>query len=204
MRELCSRYGIVLIFDEVKTGFRIATGGAQAFFGVRADLVTYAKAMGNGFPIAAIGGTDEVMGVIEPGGLAHGGTYTGNVVGTAAADATLAILEEEPVIETIDRRGERLMEGIDGILSRAGIPHAMTGLPSMFSFILGVEEAPVDFRGYIAGDGEHYERLITVLIENGALPDSDGREPWFLCYSHTDALIDETLTMFEDAVKATA
>jgi glutamate-1-semialdehyde 2,1-aminomutase len=204
MRELCSRYGIVLIFDEVKTGFRIATGGAQAFFGVRADLVTYAKAMGNGFPIAAIGGTDEVMGVIEPGGLAHGGTYTGNVVGTAAADATLAVLEEEPVIETIDRQGGRLMEGIDGILSRAGIPHAMTGLPSMFSFILGAEAAPVDFRGYIAGDGEHYERLITVLIENGALPDSDGREPWFLCYSHTDALIDETLTMFEDAVKATA
>jgi glutamate-1-semialdehyde 2,1-aminomutase len=203
MRELCDRYGIVLIFDEVKTGFRIANGGAQAFFGVRADLATYAKAMGNGFPIAAIGGTEEVMGVIEPGGLAHGGTYTGNVVGTAAADATLAILEEEPILETVDRRGERLMEGIDEILSRAGIPHAMTGLPSMFSFILGVEEAPVDFRGYMEGDGELYERIITALIENGAMPDSDGREPWFLSYSHTDELIDETLTMFEDAVKET-
>jgi len=203
MRELCDDYGIVLIFDEVKTGFRIANGGAQAFFGVRADLATYAKAMGNGFPIAAIGGTEEVMAVLEPGGLAHGGTYIGNVAGTAAADATLAILEEEPIIETIDRRGQRLMEGIDGILNRAGIPHAMTGLPSMFSFILGVEEAPIDFRGYIAGDGDLYERIINALIDNGAMPDNDGREPWFLCYSHTDEVIDETLTMFEDAVKQT-
>jgi glutamate-1-semialdehyde 2,1-aminomutase len=203
MRELCTRYGIVLIFDEVKTGFRIANGGAQAYFGVRADLATYAKAMGNGFPIAAIGGTEKVMAMIEPGALAHGGTYIGNVVGTAAADATLAILEDEPIIETIGRRGERLMHEIDGILSRAGIPHAMTGLPPMFSFVLGVEEAPIDFRGYIAGDGELYERMINALIENGAMPDNDGREPWFLCYSHTDELIDETLTMFEDAVRQT-
>ncbi|MEE8390280.1 MAG: aminotransferase class III-fold pyridoxal phosphate-dependent enzyme, partial [Anaerolineae bacterium] len=74
LRELCTKYGIVLVFDEVKTGFRIANGGAQEYFGVKADLVTYAKAMGNGFPIAAIGGTEEVMGVIGYGQVAHGGT----------------------------------------------------------------------------------------------------------------------------------
>jgi glutamate-1-semialdehyde 2,1-aminomutase len=73
IRELCDQYGIVMIFDEVKTGFRIAKGGAQEYFGVQADLATYAKSMGNGFPIAAIAGKEEVMMTIEPGAMAHGG-----------------------------------------------------------------------------------------------------------------------------------
>ncbi len=201
IRQLCDRYGIVLVFDEVKTGFRIANGGAQEYFGVRADLATYAKAMGNGFPIAAIGGREEVMRTIEPGAVAHAGTYIGNVVGTAAAVATLEILEREPVIETIFRRGQRLMDGIDEILTRAGIPHRMTGLPPIFSFILGTDEEPTDFRDYCQGDDALYERLAMALIERGVMPDSDGREPWFLCYSHTDEVIDETLTVFEEAVK---
>jgi len=201
IRKLCNRYGIVLIFDEVKTGFRIARGGAQEYFGVKADLVTYAKAMANGFPIAAIGGKQEVMMVIEPGRVAHGGTYTGNVVGTAAADATLEILETQPVIETIFQRGQQLVDGIHEILTRAGIPHVVTGLPSTFSFILGVEEEPTDFRAYLQGDAALYERLVMALIEQGVMPDCDGREPWFLCYSHSEQDIAETLTAFEDAVR---
>jgi glutamate-1-semialdehyde 2,1-aminomutase len=204
IRELCDRYGIVLIFDEVKTGFRIANGGAQEYFGVQADLVTYAKALGNGFPIAAIGGKEEVMGIIEPGAVAHGGTYSGNIVGTAAADATLEVLEGEPVVETVFRRGKRLMDGIHQILTDVGIPHHMTGLPPIFSFILGVDEGPTDFRAYLRGDAALYERLAMALIERGVMPDSDGREPWFLSYSHTEEVIDETLTVFEEVVKDVA
>lgn len=202
IRQLCDRYRIVLIFDEVKTGFRIANGGAQEVFGVRADLVTYAKALGNGFPIAAIGGREEVMMVIEPGHVSHVGTYIGNVVGTAAAAATLEILERQPIIESINRRGRMLMSGLGEILNDAGIPHFVTGLPPMFGFILGTEEEPADFRAYCRGDGDLYERLAMALIERGVMPDPDGREPWFLCYSHTDEDIAETLTAFEDAVKA--
>jgi len=202
IRELCDAYGIVLIFDEVKTGFRIARGGAQEFFGVKADLVSYAKAMGNGFPIAAIAGTREVMGVLEVEGVAQGGTYTGNVAGTAAAAATLEILETQPIIETISQRGRQLMDGIDEILSRAGIPHFVTGVPSMFSFILGTDEEPLDFRAYQEGNAELYERLVMALIERGVMPDCDGREPWFLCYSHGEEEIAATLTAFEDAVRA--
>jgi glutamate-1-semialdehyde 2,1-aminomutase len=201
IRGLCDRYGIVLIFDEVKTGFRIARGGAQEYFGVKADLVAYAKAMGNGFPIAAIGGKEEVMMVVEPGRVSHGGTYTGNVVGTAAADATLEILETEPVIETLFQRGQKLMDGIHDILNRAGVPHSVTGLPPIFSFILGVDEEPTDFRAYCQGDDALYERLGMALIERGVMPDADGREPWFLCYSHSEQDIADTLTAFEDAVK---
>ena len=202
IRALCDRYGIVLIFDEVKTGFRIANGGAQEYFGVQADLVTYAKAMGNGFPIAAIGGKEAVMMVIEPGEVAHGGTYTGNVVGAAAANATLEILETQPIIETIFQRGQKLMDGIDEILTRAGIPHCVIGLPPIFGLILGTEEEPTDFRAYLQGDAALYERLAMALIERGVMPDSDGREPWFLSYSHGEQEIAETLTVFEEAVKA--
>lgn len=201
IRELCDHYGIVLIFDEVKTGFRIAHGGAQEYFGVKADLVTYAKAMANGFPIAAIAGKEDVLMVVEPGQVAHGGTYTGNVVGTAAASTALEILETQPVIETIFRRGQKLMDGIHEILTRADIPHRMTGLPPIFSFILGVDEEPTDFRAYCRGDDAFYERLVMALIERGVMPDSDGREPWFLCYSHSEQDIADTLTAFEEAVK---
>ncbi|MBM4467223.1 MAG: aspartate aminotransferase family protein [Chloroflexi bacterium] len=202
IRELCDYHGIVLIFDEVKTGFRIANGGAQEYFGVQADLATYAKAMGNGFPIAAIGGKESVMMVIEPGKVAHAGTYVGNVVGTAAANATLELLETQPVIETIFQRGQKLMDGIDDILTRAGIPHRVIGLPPIFGLILGTEEEPTDFRAYLEGDAALYERLAMALIERGVMPDSDGREPWFLCYSHGEQEIAETLTAFEDAVKS--
>ena len=201
LRELCTKYGIVLIFDEVKTGFRIANGGAQEYFGVKADLVTYAKAMGNGFPVAAIGGTEEVMGVIGYGSVAHGGTYSGNAVGAAAADATLEILETEPIIETIFKNGQKLMDGIGEILTRHDIPHYITGLPPMFSALLGISEEPTDFRSYCAGDGDLYEKLAMALIERGVMPDSDGREPWFLCYRHDEQVVAETLTAFEEAVK---
>jgi glutamate-1-semialdehyde 2,1-aminomutase len=202
MRELCTQYGIVLIFDEVKTGFRIANGGAQEYFGVQADLVTYAKSLGNGFPIAAIGGKEEVMMTIQPGKMAHGGTYSGNVVGAAAADATLEILENEPVIETINARGKALMEGIDEILTEQDILHVVTGVPSMLSILLGIEDEPHEFRDYIKGDDELYEAIAMELIERGVQPDSDGREPWFLCAALSETDVAETLNVFNDSVKA--
>lgn len=202
MRELCDKYRVVLVFDEVKTGFRIANGGAQEYFGVQADLVTYAKSMGNGFPIAAIGGKEEVMMTIQPGSMAHGGTYSGNVVGVAAADATLEILETQPVIETINRRGKALMRGIDEILSEHSIPHVVTGVPSMLSILLGIDDEPREFRDYIQGDDDLYEAIAGELIARGVQPDSDGREPWFLCYALCEEDVAETLNIFNDSVKA--
>ena len=200
LRRLCDEYGTVLIFDEVKTGFRIANGGAQEYFGVKADLAAYAKAMGNGYPIAAVAGTAAVMSILEEGDVAHGGTYVGNVVATAAANATLEILENEPVIETIMARGKALMNGLDDILTRGGIPHVLTGIPSMFGLLLGVDEAPFDFHSYERADHALYEELICALIERGAMPDDDSREPWFLCYAHSNQDIAETLAAFEDAL----
>jgi len=202
IRQLCDEYGIVLVFDEVKTGFRIANGGAQEYFNIQADLVTYAKALGNGFPIAAIAGKEEVMMTVEPGAMAHGGTYSGNVVGAAAGIATLEMLEAEPVIETINKRGKTLMTGIADILTEADIPHTVTGLPSMFGMVLGTDQEPHDFREYFAGDGELYEEIALELIKRGVQPDGDAREPWFLCYALSQEDVDETLNIFNDSVKA--
>lgn len=202
MRELCTKFGVVLVFDEVKTGFRIANGGAQEYFGIRADLVTYAKSMGNGFPIAAIAGKEEVMMTIDPGKMAHGGTYSGNGVGTAAAIATLTILENEPIIETINARGTTLMKGIDEILSEHGIPHVVTGVPPMLGILLGIDQEPYEFRDYIQGDAALYEKIAMQLIARGVQPDADGREPWFLCSALSEADVAETLNIFNDSVKA--
>jgi glutamate-1-semialdehyde 2,1-aminomutase len=200
IRELCDQYGIVMVMDEVKTGFRIANGGAQEYFGVKADLVTYAKSLGNGFPVAAIGGKEEVMMTIEPAAVAQAGTYAGNAVGAAAADATLEILENQPVIKEIFENGQVLREGIDEILTESDIPHAMTGLPPIFGFILGTDEHPLEFRDYLDGDHHLYEKIAMNLIQKGVMPDPDGLEPWFLSRSHDKQVIAETLSVFKDAV----
>jgi len=200
VRELCDEFGVLLIFDEVKTGFRLANGGAQEYFGVQADLAAYAKAMGNGFPISAVAGRNEIMAVVEPGRVAHGGTYCGNVVAATAAAATLEIIETQPVIDTIFANGRRLMAGIGEILGRYSVPHVVTGVPSMFSVLLGKEEAPTDYRGYSEFDAELFGLLGAELIRWGVLVDDDPREPWFMSYSHDTAVIDETLNLVEEAV----
>lgn len=202
LRRLCDEYGIVLIFDEVKTGFRIARGGAQEYFGVKADLAAYAKSMGNGFPVSAIAGKDAIMAVVEPGKVAHGGTYCGNVVAAAAASATLEILETQPIIENIFARGQELMDGMDQILTNAGIAHVVTGVPSMFSMLVGRDKIPTDYRSYCANDFDLSSELLEGLIERGIMVDDDPREPWFLCAAHNADDVAETLNAFEDTVKA--
>jgi glutamate-1-semialdehyde 2,1-aminomutase len=202
IRKLCTEYGIVMIMDEVKTGFRIANGGAQEYFGVRADLITFAKSVANGFPLAGFAGTEEVMSVVGPGSVAHGGTYTGNVTGTAAADATLEILESQDIIGSIAQRGQRLMQGIDQVLREADIPHVMLGVPQMFGFAVGIEQSPHDFRALLAADADLYEHIMMDMMERGVLAEGDYHEPWFMCYEHSDADVDEALNAFADAVKA--
>jgi glutamate-1-semialdehyde 2,1-aminomutase len=204
IRRVCDEYGIVMIMDEVKTGFRIANGGAQQYFGIKADLATYAKALANGYPLAAIAGTNEVMSVIEPGKVSMGGTYCGNIPGAAAADATLELLEKHDILGSIGQRGERLKKGIDQILDEADLPHVVMGPPQMFGFFIGSHKVPRDYRDLVVGaDIEFYEKLAFAMIERGVMPEPDNREPWFLCYEHTDAIVDETLNVFQDALKAT-
>jgi glutamate-1-semialdehyde 2,1-aminomutase len=200
IRQQCDKYGIVFILDEVKTGFRIGNGGAQEYYHIKPDLATYAKALSNGYPLAAFGGKKEIMSIIGHG-VAQGGTFTNNKPGVTAAWATLTILQREPVLKTIEIRGKHLMNGISEILSENGITHCMNGYPAMFSFAMGVESVS-DQRSWEESKRESYLTLIEALIERGVMPDHDPREPWFLCYSHGDTEVDRTLEIFHEAVKA--
>ncbi len=202
IRKLCDEYGIVMIMDEVKTGFRIARGGAAEYFGVHGDLMTYAKSLANGYPLAAIGGSDEVMSTIEPGHMAHGGTYCGNVVGTAAAMATLDILDQTDALDQIHARGTRLIQGLDEVFTEAGLEHEITGVPAMFGITLQPQVKPIrSYRDTCRSSPALYERLAGAMRQRGVEIEPDWREPIFLCAALTPADVEETLNIVNDSVK---
>src|SRR3954470_11492020 len=157
MRALTQEFGILLIFDEVKTGFRLARGGAAEFFGVTPDLATFAKAMGNGYPAAAFGGRREVMSVL-PDKVSHGGTYAGNRVAAAAAVKTLSIIRDTNALETIHATGRRVQDGLREVLNPTGIPDIFTGHPSMFG-IMFADEAPTEYRDWAKSDHDLYDAV---------------------------------------------
>lgn len=199
IRKKTEEHGCVFILDEVKTGFRIANGGAQEYYRIKPDLVTYAKALGNGYPIAAFGGKREIMSIIGHG-VAIGGTYTNNKPGVAAAYATLKLLKEKPILKTIEKRGQRLMDGLKEIFEENDMQVAITGYPAMFSFSIGLDSVS-NQREWTNSDRDLYLKLADKAIAKGVMPDHDAREPWFLCYEHSDADIDETLNVYAEVVK---
>ena len=201
-RELCDRHGTLLIIDEVKTGFRVARGGVQALLGVVPDISTFAKAMGNGYPIAAIGGREAVMRSFDYGKAAHGGTYTAHSVSLAAAEETLRILDETPALETIAAYGTRLKEGIGAILDARGIVHSFTGQPAMFGLFFDAEP-PADYRAWKRSDYTFYDTMAQHLHELGVIVEPDSREPWFMCEAHDRSCLDDTLRAVEAAVDTT-
>ncbi|MCH7706893.1 MAG: aminotransferase class III-fold pyridoxal phosphate-dependent enzyme [Myxococcales bacterium] len=198
-RELCDRFDVVMLIDEVKTGFRVARGGVQELMNVRADLCTFAKALGNGYPISALAGREDIMRKIGPNGVAQGGTYAAHPVPLAAAEKTLEILDETDTLERIADYGRRLQEGISGILSTRGIAHVFTGHPSMAGLFF-TESVPHNYREWAATDYELYNSLALELNELGILCEPDSREPWFVSAAHDDACLAETLEKFEIAL----
>ncbi len=199
IRRLCDEYGVIFILDEVKTGFRVARGGAQELFGIRPDLATYAKSMGAGYPVAAFGGKKEIMSIIGRG-VSHAGTYTGNSVGTAAAEKTLEIIANTDALEVVADRGRQLQKGISDILESLSVPFVFAGHPSMFG-ILFSERQPREYRDWAASDHHTYDQLMMALIARGVMPDPDSREPWFLSSVHSEEDVSFTLNAFEDAMK---
>jgi glutamate-1-semialdehyde 2,1-aminomutase len=201
-RALCDRHGSLLIVDEVKTGFRVARGGVQSLIGVAPDLSTFAKAMANGYPIAAIGGREDVMRTFRYGGAAHGGTYTAHGVALAAAEKCLEILDETPALADLAAYGERLKAGIGRILDRRGIVHSFAGHPSMFGLFFA-PSPPEDYRAWKRSDYSFYDAMARRLHDLGVICEPDSREPWFMCAAHDRACLDDTLRAVETAVDDT-
>jgi glutamate-1-semialdehyde 2,1-aminomutase len=201
LRKLCDHYGVVLIVDEVKTGFRVARGGAQELLGVRADLCTFAKAVANGYPISVIAGREDIMRRFGPE-VPQGGTYAAHPVSLAAAAKTLEIIEETDALERIEAYGRRLQQGIAAILERRHIPCSTVGHPSMFGIVFS-RQAPQSARELEQGDGAFYNAMAARLNDLGVLCEPDSWEPWFVSAAHDDACLTETLEKFEIAVDAT-
>ena len=132
LRDRTREHGALLIFDEVITGFRFARGGGQEFFGVMPDITTMAKGLGGGFPVAAIGGTREVMSAIGDGRYSHSGTYNSNVIQMAAVSATMDLLIARAVRRRRAPSGQSLMDGLAGLLSAKGVPSRVVGLGTVF------------------------------------------------------------------------
>jgi glutamate-1-semialdehyde 2,1-aminomutase len=202
LREITQSNGIVLIFDEVITGFRVALGGAQELYGVTPDLTTMAKALGGGFPVAALGGKFEIMDQVSDGAVLHAGTYNANCVAVAAASASLDVLARPGTHARLFALSERLTDGMAGIFERAGVPVQIQGVGPMFQFWFS-ETPVVEYR--VAArhlNSPAYAALARALHERGVMVHPSNIELWFVSTVHTEADIDETLDAFEAAVHA--
>jgi glutamate-1-semialdehyde 2,1-aminomutase len=202
MRAMTEEFGILLIFDEVKTGFRFGKGGAAEYFGIRPDIGTFAKAMGNGYPAAAFGGRRDIMSQL-PDKVSHGGTYAGNRVAAAAAVKTLEIIRDTEALATIHATGRRIQDGLREVLNPSGIPYVFTGHPSMFG-IMFTDEVPTEYRDWAKSDHELYDAVAIGMFARGAMPEPDSREPWFICEAHAEGdIVDQVVTIFEESFRAT-
>jgi glutamate-1-semialdehyde 2,1-aminomutase len=202
LREITARHGVVLIFDEIVSGFRVGPGGAQALFGINPDLTTFAKAMANGFVISAVAGRRDLMSLIGGGPVVHPGTYNGNALSMAAAVATLTMIKDGSPHEQIERAGGRLIGGFSSILQSRGVKGMVQGVPGSFNVHLGLDRPVVTFADTTAGDAAKTGALIVALQERGVRGIPGGH--FYVSSAHTDELVEETLDAFDDAVASLA
>jgi glutamate-1-semialdehyde 2,1-aminomutase len=201
MRELCTRYGIVLIFDEVMTGFRLAKGGAQELLGIEADLVTYGKVIGGGMPVGAFGGREEIMSAVAPiGPVYQAGTLSGNPIAMASGLATLRELNEnESIFRDLEEIGSTLKDGIGEVLHDSGVPHTINQLGSMIS-VHFTEENVVDFDSAAEGNNNRFKQFFHGMLNQGIYLPPSAFESWFLSVSLSDGDIDKTIEAVRQTV----
>ena len=194
----CRKHGAILIFDEVITGFRLGRDSAQGRFGVTPDLSIFAKAVANGFPVAAIVGRADLLDLFVTGGVLHGGTFNAQPVTMAAMVATQKALTPEHY-EQSSKRGVRLRDGIAGILKDAGIKAQVTGFELMFHVGFGLDAPAKNYRGLLKTDKAGYVKFAHALLKRGVRVLERGA--WFVSGAHDDAVIDATLDAVRGAAK---
>ena len=204
LRKITTENGILLIFDEVVTGFRLAYGGAQEYYGVVPDLCTLGKVIGGGFPLAAIAGRADIMAhfdrsaVGEEGFLMQVGTLSGNPVAAAAGLATLEILRRPGAYDQIFATGRELMGTLAELLKRNGLTAQVTGEPPLFDVVFSNE--PVrNYRGTLRGDADMLRRFNALLRERGVLK---GESKYYVSLAHTPADIRHTRDAWASAIEA--
>jgi glutamate-1-semialdehyde 2,1-aminomutase len=194
----CRKHGALLIFDEVITGFRLGRSGAQARFGVTPDLSLFAKAIANGFPVAALAGRADLLDLFVTGGVLHGGTFNAQPVAMAALVATQNALTPEHYEKT-GKRGVRLRDGIASILREAGIKAQVTGFELMFHVGFGLDAPARNYRDLLKADRALYVKFAYALLKRGVRVLERGA--WFVSSEHDEAVIDATLEAVRGAAR---
>ncbi len=204
LRELCTRYGSVLIFDEVITGFRIAWGGAQERYGLRPDLTCLGKIVGGGLPVGAYGGRRELMEQVAPlGPVYQAGTLSGNPLAMAAGLATLELLRAPATYQRLEALGERLERGLAAAARAAGVPYTANRVGSMLTGFFS--EPPVrDYASARRADTGRYARFFHAMLDRGVYLAPSQFEAAFISLAHGEAEIDATIEAAQEAFKEAA
>jgi glutamate-1-semialdehyde 2,1-aminomutase len=201
LRELCTKYGALLIFDEVMTGFRVALGGAQARYGITPDLSTFGKIIGGGMPVGAYGGRREIMRQIAPSGpIYQAGTLSGNPVAMAAGLAMLELIQTPGFYDEIDRRTRVLTDGLAAIAIEAGVPMTTNRVCGMFGIFFTSEKVET-FAQATACDTALFNRFFQAMLERGVYLAPSAFEAGFVSIAHDDAVIAATLDAARESLR---
>jgi glutamate-1-semialdehyde 2,1-aminomutase len=201
VREITTRHGVILIFDEVKTGLAIAAGGATERFGVKPDMLTLAKTLGGGLPSGAIGATDEVMSVVEDGTVYQVGTFNGNPLTMAAAKASLLEVLTPDAYAHLDRLNERLLARCQDVIDRHGLPGYSVGIGSK-GCVTFADEKITDFASFKRHQDADVTDLAWLYNLNRGIFMTPGREEeWTLSVAHTDEAADAYVAVFEELAR---
>jgi glutamate-1-semialdehyde 2,1-aminomutase len=199
VRELTSKYGAIFICDEVITGFRVSSGGAQKVLGITPDITIFGKALANGFAVAALAGKKEIMNLIGEAKVMHGGTYNSQSVSMAATVATLKALQSEKPHQAIAKTGSALMDGLREIFTKHNLVFEIVGYPSVFNVRFDLQ-GPTDYRSAMKANRAMYLDFAFELLQRGVriLP----RGTWFVSSAHTDSDITQTLVAVDGALRS--
>jgi len=198
MRDLCTQYGAVLIFDEVMTGFRVALGGAQALYNIKPDLTCLGKVIGAGLPVGAFGGKREIMECIAPlGGVYQAGTLSGNPLAMRAGLAMLALISQAGFYEQLTANLSKLLAGLQQRADAANIPFTTTQVGGMFGLFFTSKKDITSYDDVMACDVERFRRFFHLMLEEGVYLAPSAFEAGFISSKHGDAEIQATLDAAE-------
>lgn len=200
LRSLCDRYGVVLIFDEVMTGFRVALGGAQEHYGIRPDISTFGKIVGGGMPVGCFGGKREIMEKIAPlGPVYQAGTLSGNPLAMAAGLTTLQLIRRPGFHAELTDYTTRLLQGLQDRADAAGVPFVTTQAGGMFGLYFSGAEDIVTFSDVMASDSDRFKRFFHLMLEGGVYLAPSAFEAGFTSIAHGDEELRITLDSAERA-----
>jgi glutamate-1-semialdehyde 2,1-aminomutase len=200
LRSVCDEYGIVLIFDEVMTGFRVAMGGAQSLYGVEPDLTTLGKVIGGGMPVGAFGGKRDIMSVVAPlGGVYQAGTLSGNPIAMTAGLATLEIIEAPGFFDALDQNAATLTKGLQEVADGAGVPFSTNQVGGMFGFFFSSAKPVTNFDQVMSADTEMFNKFFNGMLSQGINLAPSPFEAGFISSAHGDTEIEQTI----DAARST-